>query len=44
MKIIPKLIKFPSKLVDKIELYREKNHLPSFSATVYELIRIGLKK
>lgn len=43
MKRISKLIKFPASLVDEIESYREKNYL-SFSAAVYELIRIGLDK
>ena len=40
---IAKLIKFPADLVDKIEKYQEENHLSSFSAAVYELIRKGLK-
>lgn len=44
MERIPKLIKFPTDLVKKIEKYQETNHLSSFSATVYELIRKGLKK
>lgn len=40
---IPKLIKFPADLVKKIEEYKEQNHLSSFAAAVYELIRKGLK-
>lgn len=40
---IPKLIKFPADLVKKIEEYQEQNHLSSFAAAVYELIRKGLK-
>lgn len=41
---IPKLIKFPPKLFEEIEEYQEKNsHLTSFTTTVFELIRKGLK-
>ncbi|WP_186672964.1 hypothetical protein [Sporosarcina sp. BP05] len=40
---VAKLIKFPADLVKKIEDYQEENHLSSFSAAVYELIRKGLK-
>ena len=41
---IPKLIKFPVDLVVRIEEYREKNNISTFSGTVYELIRKGLEK
>lgn len=41
---IPKLIKFPADLVKKIEKYQEQNHITSFSAAVYELVRKGLKE
>lgn len=44
MERISKLIKFPAELVEKIEQYKEANHLSSFSAAVYELIRKGLQK
>lgn len=44
MERIAKLIKFPAELVEKIEKYQTDNHLSSFSAAVYELIRKGLKK
>jgi len=44
MERISKLIKFPADLVEKIEQYQKENHLSSFSAAVYELIRKGLKK
>lgn len=40
----PKLIKFPADLADKIEKYKNENHLSSFSAAVYELIRKGLDR
>jgi len=39
----PKLIKFPEELIKKIEAYQKENHISSFSAAVYELVRIGLK-
>lgn len=44
MSRVPKLIKFPPELYKEIEKYQEENHLSSFSAAVYELIRKGLKK
>ena len=44
MERIPKLIKFPVDLVVRIEEYRKKNNIKSFSGTVYELIRKGLEK
>lgn len=44
MERIPKLIKFPAELVEKIERYQSDNHISSFAAAVYELIRKGLKK
>lgn len=39
----PKLIKFPEELIGKIETYQRENHISSFSAAVYELVRIGLE-
>ncbi len=44
MERVPKLIKFPVDLVVRIEEYRKKNNIKSFSSTVYELIRKGLEK
>jgi hypothetical protein len=38
----PKMIKFPVPLLEKIEEYQRKNHITSFSAAVYELVRKGL--
>jgi hypothetical protein len=39
----PKLIKFPVELIKQIERYQLKNNISSFSAAVYELVRIGLE-
>lgn len=44
MERVPKLIKFPVDLVVRIEEYRNKNNIKSFSGAVYELIRKGLSK
>ena len=44
MERVSKLIKFPVDLVVRIEEYRKKNNIKSFSGTVYELIRKGLEK
>ncbi len=44
MERVPKLIKFPVDLVVRIEEYRKKNNIKSFSGAVYELIRKGLEK
>ena len=44
MERVPKLIKFPVDLVVRIEEYRKKNNIESFSGTVYELVRKGLEK
>ncbi|MFP3721976.1 hypothetical protein SFC57_24065 [Niallia circulans] len=41
---ISKLIKFPSDLYDKVEEYQRENHLTSFTAAVFELIRKGLER
>lgn len=41
---IAKLIKFPVDLFHKIEEYQKENHITSFTATVFELIRKGLDK
>ncbi len=35
MQRVPKLIKFPIDLVVRIEEYRKKNNIESFSGTVY---------
>ncbi len=42
MERVPKLIKFPIDLVIRIEEYKLKHNLPTFSKTVYHLIRKGL--
>ncbi|EOD6669047.1 hypothetical protein AB6834_00365 [Carnobacterium divergens] len=42
MKRVSKLIKFPADLLELIEEYKEKNHLTSFTAALFELIRKGL--
>ncbi|MEK5217698.1 hypothetical protein [Psychrobacillus sp. FSL H8-0487] len=42
MERIPKLIKFPADLVQKIENYQETNSISSFAGALYELIRKGL--
>lgn len=39
---ISKLIKFPAELVDRIEQYKEDNHLSTFTSALLELIRKGL--
>lgn len=44
MERIPKLIKFPVDLVVRIEEYRKKHNIQTFSGAVYELIRKGLDK
>ena len=41
---VPKLIQFPVELVEKIEKYREENHLSTFTSALFELIRKGLEK
>ncbi len=43
MERVPKLIKFPVDLVVRIEEYRTKHNLSTFSETVYHLIRKGLE-
>lgn len=40
---IPKLIKFPVELVQKIEQYQKENYISSFAGAIYELVRIGLE-
>lgn len=42
MERIPKLIKFPIDLFNRIEAYRKQNEISTFSETVYKLIRKGL--
>lgn len=44
MERVSKLLKFPVDLVIRIEEYRERNNITSFSGAVYELIRKGLAK
>ncbi len=44
MERVPKLIKFPVDLVVRIEEYRKKNNIKSFSSTVYEIFRKVLDK
>lgn len=39
---VSKLIKFPIDLLEKIEEYKERNHLSSFTAALFELVRKGL--
>ncbi|WP_169871272.1 hypothetical protein [Shouchella patagoniensis] len=43
MKRIPKLIKFPTDLVQQIETYRKKKKISTFSGAVYALLRKGLQ-
>lgn len=43
MKRIPKLIKFPSELVQRIETYRKNQNIRTFSGAVYTLCRKGLQ-
>lgn len=38
-----KLIAFPSELTKEIEEYQKQNFLATFTATVIELVRRGLK-
>lgn len=40
---IKKLIRFPEQLITEIESYQSKNGIPTFTATVLELTRMGLK-
>ena len=44
MKKISKLINFPEILMGEIEEYQKDNGIASFTATVLELIRKGLKR
>ena len=44
MKKVSKLINFPEKIIDDIEEYQRNNGIASFTATVLELVRKGLKK
>ena len=37
-----KLIKFPIELIKRIEQYQKDNCITSFSAAVYELVRLSL--
>lgn len=43
MKRIPKLIKFPTDLVQRIEMYRKNENISTFSGAVYALLRKGLQ-
>ncbi|WP_197284095.1 hypothetical protein [Bacillus sp. JCM 19041] len=43
MKRIPKLIKFPTDLVQRIEMYRKNQNISTFSGAVYALLRKGLQ-
>lgn len=40
---ISKLIQFPPELLEEIEKYRKENYLSTFTAALFEIIRIGLK-
>jgi len=44
MKKISKLINFPEILMDEIKDYQQQNGITSFTSTVLELIRKGLKR
>ena len=44
MKKVSKLINFPERLVEEIEKYQKENGIATFTATVLELVRKGLKK
>lgn len=44
MERIAKLINFPADLMEEIEKYQKENYITSFTGTIYELIRKGLKK
>ncbi|MBM7836989.1 hypothetical protein JOC54_000220 [Alkalihalobacillus xiaoxiensis] len=44
MKRIPKLIKFPESLVEKIKKYQEERKIKTFSKALYLLIERGLNR